>query len=719
MIVKRLLRKLWFPEISDRETRIYPTFLTTFQWIFKEPRDPDKWDSFISWLEHGEGVYWVTGKAGSGKSTLMRMISDSRIAEGFLGGWASNCLLITASFFFWNSGCKLQMSQEGLLRTLLWKALNARNTLPSGLANKLTVLSFFSTTAAFTEPTWQDLLQMFRLLIEDDSEQVKYFFLLDGLDEFDGDQSRLVDLVQTLGTYPNVKICVSSRPWNVFEDGFRKEPSLMLQHLTYDDIEMYVRENLAQQPAFREYLWAYPQQAADLVKNVTTKASGVFLWVILVVDSLSKGLVDGDRTKDLDRRLKETPEGLEELFKKMLHGLEGRYFTQAARLFRIHRASQNRGIGYDNGLLLLSLDFADEADFEMVDSYRVKPLSGKEWFMRPTSMRRRLNSRCKGLLEIDYPKRGSGRWSIKTLETLISEAESGDLAMVPTLHAYGRALAKTNVQYLHRTVKDYMESPEVWGLIESATKDDEVDPSLSLALANVLLWKSFEEGTSMTSKWETFSSMLQHCLNSIMSLANRDLPKYCQILEIIATAIFDTEGSDSVRRRLGWSPPYQFDDFLSFAVHCNLFEYVQYKLDSLRSDGADMIKICSTLLQGAVRKDISAIHIDDAESDSERKVRSYRHWIGYRRQDGPNVHIVTILLRNGADPTLLINFESSSQIVEKRLCEFRRCGSPIPDLGDSLEGIAYLFGARTTDTRGRPSSHRLTTLQSKAKKIFE
>lgn len=31
-----------------------------------------KGDSIAEWLESGSGVYWISGKAGSGKSTLMK-----------------------------------------------------------------------------------------------------------------------------------------------------------------------------------------------------------------------------------------------------------------------------------------------------------------------------------------------------------------------------------------------------------------------------------------------------------------------------------------------------------------------------------------------------------------------------------------------------------------------------------------------------------------------
>ena len=59
-----------------REERISDNFLTTFQWIYSEPQNGSRqWSSFTSWLQGPENIYWITGKPGSGKSTLMKMLS--------------------------------------------------------------------------------------------------------------------------------------------------------------------------------------------------------------------------------------------------------------------------------------------------------------------------------------------------------------------------------------------------------------------------------------------------------------------------------------------------------------------------------------------------------------------------------------------------------------------------------------------------------------------
>jgi predicted ATPase len=72
--ISQLLQSLSFPEMQDRQHTICDAHAKTFKWIFDEKNNQclRTWSSFTDWLQHGRGIYWINGKAGSGKSTLMR-----------------------------------------------------------------------------------------------------------------------------------------------------------------------------------------------------------------------------------------------------------------------------------------------------------------------------------------------------------------------------------------------------------------------------------------------------------------------------------------------------------------------------------------------------------------------------------------------------------------------------------------------------------------------
>lgn len=138
--------------------------------------------------------------------------------------------------------------------------------------------------------------------------------MIDGLDEFEGDHTDPVNWVKDLVAWPHVKVCVSSRPWILFEDAFKTYPSLAMQDFTFNDIEMYVCDQFASNKGFSSLQTAEPDYAAKLISGITTKASGVFLWVVLVVRSLLSGLASGDRISDLEAGLDSLPSDLESLF---------------------------------------------------------------------------------------------------------------------------------------------------------------------------------------------------------------------------------------------------------------------------------------------------------------------------------------------------------------------------------------------------------------------
>lgn len=55
---------------------------------------------FRAFLQHENGVYFVCGKPGSGKSTVMKFLAQEPRVKGDLQQWAGNKMLCMATFFF-------------------------------------------------------------------------------------------------------------------------------------------------------------------------------------------------------------------------------------------------------------------------------------------------------------------------------------------------------------------------------------------------------------------------------------------------------------------------------------------------------------------------------------------------------------------------------------------------------------------------------------------
>ena len=125
-------QSLHYPGIFLRQAHIDNAFNgieNSYDWIFDEPQisvlsdHAQLWSNFPHWLRSEHGLYWINGKAGSGKSTLMNYICDDNRRLEFLREWCPNSRLLTITFFFWNTGTRQQKSIEGLLRSLLYQII--------------------------------------------------------------------------------------------------------------------------------------------------------------------------------------------------------------------------------------------------------------------------------------------------------------------------------------------------------------------------------------------------------------------------------------------------------------------------------------------------------------------------------------------------------------------------------------------------------------------
>ena len=77
---QKVLNCFSFRCIDDRRISIDGAHKKTLRWPFKrqDGNTKDKWDNLPSWLENEAGIYWISGKAGSGKSTLMKYLYEHK-----------------------------------------------------------------------------------------------------------------------------------------------------------------------------------------------------------------------------------------------------------------------------------------------------------------------------------------------------------------------------------------------------------------------------------------------------------------------------------------------------------------------------------------------------------------------------------------------------------------------------------------------------------------
>ncbi|KAG8163153.1 hypothetical protein KVR01_007631 [Diaporthe batatas] len=160
------------PERDRRLEQINQKVGDTFNWAYD-----DSSTGLSQWLRAGTGIFWIHGKPGSGKSTLMKYLFQDPRTEELLraGSWQSRAHLTTASFFFHHRGTDIQKSFEGLLRSLLSQILEQHESLSpllhSILEDQYRSLIASEGLASFEEDVW-DLLGRFGVSISSEVIQM-------------------------------------------------------------------------------------------------------------------------------------------------------------------------------------------------------------------------------------------------------------------------------------------------------------------------------------------------------------------------------------------------------------------------------------------------------------------------------------------------------------------------------------------------------------------
>ncbi|KAH8714765.1 hypothetical protein BGZ61DRAFT_213997 [Ilyonectria robusta] len=503
-----ILNSLKFDTINDRYRGIeiahkstIDAHKSTFGWIFDRPGP-----GFVDWLESANGIFWVNGKAGSGKSTLMRFIADdARLSRHLNSAGAVKRVTLQASFYFWAAGSPEQRSLNGLLRTILYRILaHAKALLPIVCSKQWSSLSSIAfgmlgsaridqrekrtkdlerlgqqeseerqiqfahekATALVIHEISQeeclqwsrnDLLRLYHATLEEFPSTTTLFLLLDGLDEYEATEEELENLVELLkrtSQRSNLKICLSTRPWTIFENHFGKGqcPSLQLQNFTYDDIRLFVVDSFDRSHLMQTMTQANMDRMPDFYLTIVRKAEGVFLWVRLVVKSLIRGLRNGDELSDLQRKLDELPRDLERLYRHMFDRVGIEYWERSSKIFAIINAAQEPPSA-------LTIWYSGDSE-----SNPLEDISEETRLARCYQVHLRLMSQCAGLLELR-----SSDFGANIVEGLEEEAARCDLLQPYELwpHSARQHYLQSTVHYLHRTTKDFLRTDEITSIIRN------------------------------------------------------------------------------------------------------------------------------------------------------------------------------------------------------------------------------------------------------------
>lgn len=329
-----IIDSLDFDSRLDRQDAIVDAHSATFDWALRNLQPGTSASNLSRWLETGKGVFWVSGNPGSGKSTLMKYLVGNVETRRILHNWAHPGDLIIAGHYFWCRGTSIQKSHKGLLQTLLFDIFRQCPQLISKAC-----LPRWNNCNANSLRRWPwtmtELLSTIENIVKSENIGQRFCFFIDGIDEYEGDHIEICQSLIELSGSSYLKLCVSSRSWNIFEDrlGTNSNQKLYIHDLTRRDIFRYSRTRLTEHPR-----WVTIGQSEEWTSNIaaeiTERSKGVFLWVSLVIASLREGLNNDDTFHEFRLRLDSLPVDLEEYFTHILESIDPVYHQKMATVFQ-------------------------------------------------------------------------------------------------------------------------------------------------------------------------------------------------------------------------------------------------------------------------------------------------------------------------------------------------------------------------------------------------
>ncbi|KAF4943877.1 hypothetical protein FGADI_13093 [Fusarium gaditjirri] len=324
---ERLLRSFQYPDMNYRRNEIHSSHASTFHWMFdggsldvphpdvpfNDASDPDAKDlvcsSFVKWLKSTESRYWISGRPGMGKSVLMKFIISHKQTLNLLRQWQPEVQILT--HFFWKVGSPMQSSFKGFLCSLVYQLSSLDKEYAMGCLKQNSDWTRKTGPGDWDREDLQSLVAGFLSNMDQ-----PFCFFVDGLDEFMDCNGVGVLLAFLDGLHRSsrlLKICMSSRPESGIQTRLSREPDLKMQDLTVNDIRSYSRAILSKEIV----LTSSPVDVEVVVRDISDKAGGVFLWAVLVTRSIARGISNGDSEADIRQRLRKTPEKLYKLYLDM------------------------------------------------------------------------------------------------------------------------------------------------------------------------------------------------------------------------------------------------------------------------------------------------------------------------------------------------------------------------------------------------------------------
>ena len=417
-----------------REQTVDAAYKATYKWMLDS-------SSYSAWKQSPGGRLLVKGKAGCGKSTLMKHLFKNEIAT--VPSAAANAAAgfdkrkpVVCGFFFNGRGGLMEKTLEGMLRTILYQIV-FQNPVAFRCLSQFYQDMKKASDSRMRNVDWtgESLMKMFETVMR--SSTLPTLIFIDALDEGKGFSPASVFAVLEEYTsskpdrdHPTASVCLSSRPGN-FVNHRKKWTTIDLGNSNSADIEAYTTSRLNTMAKDCTDS-GYEHVAAELVPEILDRADGVFLWVRLVVDEITAAMERYESVEYIRSQLFAAPTDLWDRFGTILKKVKEHHESNMNRLLQVVLAAE-RPLSVEELIHVMSLtspcppcNLHDVWDVEKAEKAR-------------GDMKRCILLYCGGLVEVVETSRSFRLHDFPTVEYKLT----------------------TQVQFIHQSVKDYLNSRQI------------------------------------------------------------------------------------------------------------------------------------------------------------------------------------------------------------------------------------------------------------------